>query len=428
MSFYPTYDSRGVIQTEYPPSYNTNNSSIAISIPSVAVASTPTPAPSPEQPILMTTQTQQQEKVDTTTNTKQTTPPTYTLDVKNTIYSIFDKSNIILLLWFLAIYLLLYFFIGMYNHTGISTIRMIDIILLLILIVLLIIKYYALPSKEKETVVGDIYQSILRYLDDPISIFSTILFLITFYLTIFLFHIPMDMDNKPIFIGFIENIALIAFMLICFIDFFKYLFRINVVDSFQQWSKNVWTQLPQMTPEASLPAFETPVLVQHKEEVITKPDEVFNISNNLYTYDDAQAICKSYGARLATYDDIEKSYNDGAEWCNYGWSDGQMAYFPTQKSTWQKLQGNEKTKNNCGRPGINGGYMANPYLKFGVNCFGQKPAPSKEDLERVNQKQNVVIPQTKEDSLVDKKVKFWKENADKLLVINSFNNNKWSEF
>jgi len=105
----------------------------------------------------------------------------------------------------------------------------------------------------------------------------------------------------------------------------------------------------------------------------TSQNEVFNVSNNAYTYEEAQDICSTYGAQLATYDQIEAAYNNGGEWCNYGWSDGQMAYFPTQKSTWNRLQQNPATKNACGRPGINGGYMANPNIRFGANCYGVKP-------------------------------------------------------
>jgi len=89
-------------------------------------------------------------------------------------------------------------------------------------------------------------------------------------------------------------------------------------------------------------------------------------------FDDAKNVCGSYGARLANYDEIENAYNNGAEWCNYGWSDGQMAFFPTQKDTWSVLQRNKKHANDCGRPGVNGGYMGNPYIKFGVNCFWKK--------------------------------------------------------
>ena len=36
-----------------------------------------------------------------------------------------------------------------------------------------------------------------------------------------------------------------------------------------------------------------------------------------------------------------------------------MAYFPTQKDTWDKLQNNPNTKHACGRPGINGGFIDN---------------------------------------------------------------------
>ena len=157
-------------------------------------------------------------------------------------------------------------------------------------------------------------------------------------------------------------------------------------------------------------------------------DEVFNISNNLYTYDDAQAICTAYGAKLATYDQVEDAYNHGAEWCNYGWSDDQMAFFPTQKSTWDKLQKDKKRKNDCGRPGINGGYFANPHIKFGVNCFGKKPAPSDADLARMAANKDINIPQNEGDVALNSKVNFWKQNAGNLLVLNSFDRGHWSEY
>lgn len=93
--------------------------------------------------------------------------------------------------------------------------------------------------------------------------------------------------------------------------------------------------------------------------------EVFHISNQDYTFNQAKCKCESYGARLATYEEMVKAYNNGANWCSYGWSEGQTAYYPTQKCTWDK-----KT---CGKPGINGGFFSNPYLKFGANCYGKKP-------------------------------------------------------
>ena len=147
--------------------------------------------------------------------------------------------------------------------------------------------------------------------------------------------------------------------------------------------------------------------------------EVFNISNNMYTYEDAQSVCKLYNGRLATYQEIEKSYENGGEFCNYGWSDSQMILFPTQQKTWDALQ---KTKNHnmCGRPGINGGYMSDKNAKFGVNCYAVKPkAKSSDQIKNI-----VQVPQDEETK---KKVKYWQDNSDTLLNINAFNYSRWNE-
>jgi hypothetical protein len=102
--------------------------------------------------------------------------------------------------------------------------------------------------------------------------------------------------------------------------------------------------------------------------------EVFHVANNNFTYDDAPAVCAAYGATLATLEQIIDSYNKGGDWCNYGWSAGGMALYPTQKATWDELQRevSPQKRTRCGRPGVNGGYF-NPMTKFGVNCYGFKP-------------------------------------------------------
>lgn len=102
--------------------------------------------------------------------------------------------------------------------------------------------------------------------------------------------------------------------------------------------------------------------------------EVFHISDNTYSYNDAAPVCAAYGAELATYDQIVDAHVQGAEWCNYGWSAAAMALFPTQQKTWEKLQyePQENRRTACGHPGVNGGYF-DTRLKFGVNCYGKKP-------------------------------------------------------
>jgi hypothetical protein len=153
--------------------------------------------------------------------------------------------------------------------------------------------------------------------------------------------------------------------------------------------------------------------------------QVFNIPGNYYNYDNAKALCKAYGSDLATYEQIEDAYKNGGEWCNYGWSDGQMALFPTQQKTFDNLQTISGHEHDCGRPGINGGYMANPNIRFGVNCYGHKPKITEQEEELMNT--STPYPQTAEDIAFQKRVDFWKEHVDTILV-SPFNYKTWGSF
>lgn len=153
--------------------------------------------------------------------------------------------------------------------------------------------------------------------------------------------------------------------------------------------------------------------------------QVFNISQNILKYDDARTVCSAYGARLATYSEIEDAYNHGAGWCNYGWSEGQMALFPTQKSIFNKLQQSPGHEHDCGRPGINGGYMANPDLKFGANCFGIKPNIT--DTEKLIMDTHPIVPKTQQEIDTESKLQYWQNNLSSLLVA-PFNRKNWSRY
>lgn len=152
-------------------------------------------------------------------------------------------------------------------------------------------------------------------------------------------------------------------------------------------------------------------------------EQVFNIPGNYYDYEDAKSLCTAYGARLASYDEVENAYNDGAEWCNYGWSQNKLALFPTQKSTYEKLQTIPGHENDCGRPGVNGGYMENPKIKYGVNCFGNKPAITPD--EAILMSNTTPYPKTEKDIAMEERVEYWKSKLNDILV-SPFNNNQWS--
>ena len=161
---------------------------------------------------------------------------------------------------------------------------------------------------------------------------------------------------------------------------------------------------------------------------ISREKEVFNISDNVYTYYDAKALCKAYNAELASYDQVNNALKDGAEWCNYGWSKNQMALYPTQKSTWERMQkGAKEYRDDCGRPGINGGYFDDPKLRFGVNCYGIKPKPTKKDLKLLNYRPMPGL--SKKEKEFNKRVQEFKNNLKEntILPFKPYNWTKYSD-
>jgi hypothetical protein len=146
--------------------------------------------------------------------------------------------------------------------------------------------------------------------------------------------------------------------------------------------------------------------------------QVFNVSKNVYTFSEAEPLCRAFGAELATYDQVKHAYKAGADWCNYGWVKGQLAVYPTQKETYDKLQkGPEADRMMCGKPGVNGGHFPNENQRFGVNCYGPRPAETADD--RREQAEDT------SDIAYDRQVNHFKAELDSITV-NPFNSSSWS--
>lgn len=153
--------------------------------------------------------------------------------------------------------------------------------------------------------------------------------------------------------------------------------------------------------------------------------EVFNVKENKYKYEDAEPLCKALGAELATYDQVKDAYDAGADWCNYGWIKGQRAVYPTQEETYEKLQqGPVGQRQACGKPGINGGYFDNPELRFGVNCYGTKPAQKGHDTTLLpNGEANPFTPDALE---FDRRVAEFKADSANIGIL-PFKEGDWDE-
>ena len=161
--------------------------------------------------------------------------------------------------------------------------------------------------------------------------------------------------------------------------------------------------------------------VPKKPKLSPRDNEVFNIDNNDFTYDEAHLLCKSLDSKLATYDQLLKAHKKGANWCNYGWSANGLALYPIQNKFWNKLQkGAKGNKDKCGKPGLNGGFFPDKSLKFGVNCFGPKPNPDKSKISYIDNKKCDV-----DKELVDKYKKLIQQG---LIDVRPFNKKKWSKY
>ena len=214
-------------------------------------------------------------------------------------------------------------------------------------------------------------------------------------------------------ITFIEVVMWGMFIFLVLINGVQYFFQVDIKTSI----RNLFTPVPEVDITVTSP--QSPPVPE-----IMYEDQVFHIPDNIYTYNDAKAVCKAYGSRLATYGEIENAYKRGAEWCGFGWSADQMALYPTQTETWKKLQKRKGHKHDCGRPGINGGFVAYKKAPFGVNCYGHKPKITPEERELMDNEE--LIPLSPEERRFKKKVEKYRKDLPEILV-SPFNYDNWSQ-
>jgi hypothetical protein len=222
----------------------------------------------------------------------------------------------------------------------------------------------------------------------------------------------------------LTTIIFIIFIILLLINGTQYFFGIDIVAKIKDYFnkiRNTENSEKEKDKQEDKKEVDKKSFPQIKKPVLKK--EVYNIPGNYFNYDNAKSLCEAQGARLATYSEVEDAYNNGAEWCNYGWSEGQMALFPTQKSTYDGLQKIKDHENDCGRPGVNGGYMANPEIQYGVNCYGYKPKMTKEEEDLMNT--STPYPKTEKDLEMERRVNYWKTKLDEILV-SPFNYKNWS--
>jgi len=241
-------------------------------------------------------------------NTKVTTDNSSVASPKQVYNQVASKSNLMLLVWFLAIYFIVYFVVQLLTGgTGStnSVVRAFDLVALICIIIYLMNAAFYTSADQQTQNAKDLYSSWKTYVNNPVSLFAIGLFILLFYLLVYIMGIPMSAADKPYSVFLVENGAWLMFLLTIIVSFLRIFLGISLTDMLDEFLGN----LPDthITKQSE----NTVSIGGNVSTSSVSSNEVFNIKNNMYTYDDAQTVCASYGARLATYKEVESSYNDG---------------------------------------------------------------------------------------------------------------------
>ena len=265
--------------------------------------------------------------------------------------------------------------------------------------------------------VDDIFNSSIPNISPLLMIIIVVVLVMYFVLFGYLGKSQNDMGENGGGISSLEIILWGLFVFLLLINGIQYFFNIDVKTSIQSLFKPK-TEVD-IKIDSQLLDFE-----DIKMPTRISNNQVFHVKNNKYTYDEAKAVCKAFDSELADYKQIEDAYNDGAEWCSYGWSKDGMALYPTQLSTWKTMQQIKGFSNACGRPGINGGYIVNKDRRFGANCYGEKPKATAQDIEIMES--TSPFPTTEKEKKLNNLVNQYKSKLNEILLT-PFNYDKWSQ-
>tara|TARA_B110000046_G_C12908989_1_gene361986 strand:- start:27 stop:875 length:849 start_codon:yes stop_codon:yes gene_type:complete len=263
--------------------------------------------------------------------------------------------------------------------------------------------------------------------DSVVNVFNPLtivifLFIIVIYYTVAKYFKRDSYDSdggasSSVGMIFIEILMWAMFLFIVLMNGLQYFFNVDVQAGIKGWFSD--------TPSVDIKITSDLDKKKKKKKKTAPSKQVFNLSDNKYTYDDAKAVCKAYGAELADYKQVEEAHKGGAEWCGFGWSKDKMALFPTQTKSWDKLQNTPGHERDCGRPGINGGYVCNKGIRYGVNCYGIKPDITLQEKNKLEDGSPRHIV-TRREMQFKRKINSYKKNLADIFV-SPFNYDKWSQ-
>ena len=163
-----------------------------------------------ENTITENTTTESSTTENTTAENENNTENNTENNSENILNIIFSETNVTIVLWFLAIYIVISVALGIFDGSKdmnqLSTfVKTVDFAILLIVVGYCLYSYYSL-SKEERSEIGSVSTSGLKdFLNDGYSIVYTGIFVAVLYGISYLMKLPMTTSEMPSSLGFLIN-------------------------------------------------------------------------------------------------------------------------------------------------------------------------------------------------------------------------------
>lgn len=274
-----------------------------------------------------------------------------------------------------------------------------------------------------DEIVDDTKKNVNNFGNNYTILFILIIVIIIFYL--FFSFSGIDSESYPL-LNFLNNMLWILLIFIILLNTSSYFFNIDIINEIKNFFTNknkqdvdiefAFEKEKEKEKDISLNTIHTPSNIVKKE--------VFHIPGNKFTFHDAKAVCKAFDSEIASFDQLKEAQQNGASWCSYGWTDDQLALYPTNEKDWNKLKNKSDNKYDCGLPGINGGHIKNTHIKLGANCYGIKPEKSNLEKDLELNENNPLYAKTYKEYVFDKRINQWKDKLGNVMI-KGFNNETW---
>lgn len=292
---------------------------------------------------------------------------------------------------------MLYFAYEMMTDPSMVLAKSIDMVIFGFLFVLCLVYLqtnYSIEDMFRQNILQKGLSTILKELDTMNSVYFFLLALLLIYSFTFIFSLTSAI---PVSLWIARDVLWFFFLLCVINEIMK-----KVVDYSLFASLNSLLMNGSSTADKEKKTKET-----EENKYKNARGEVFHIGNQLYSYKEADEICRlANDSRLATREEMINAYKQGANWeGSFGWCTDQQAYTISKEK------------------GVEGGRVKQTDLLLGVNCIGKKPSMTDRDKMLMN----MIRAEAKGlDIMSQMKFLFAELNPNAFMTIRPFNFDQWS--